>query len=34
MWNPVTGFARSWKAVAIVAGVALLIGVIAAKNTR
>lgn len=33
VWNPLTGFARSWKVAVIVVGV-LLIGIYAAKNTR
>jgi hypothetical protein len=34
VWNPLTGFARSWKVALIACGLILLVGVYAAKNTR
>ena len=34
VWNPATGFARSLTMIAVVIGGVIIIGVIAAKNTR
>lgn len=33
-WNPVWGIGGSWKIAAVGAGIVLVLGIIAAKNTR